>query len=105
MRQITAVVVDPNGDSRVCDIDVDFKMYQSLVEGYIEGVFGPGFVMYVNEEGMYTQPFNPFASAFVKERSGRDVTLFGTVVILGPGDGCGNDTSVQQDTIDYYKEH
>lgn len=105
MGQITAVVVDPGGDAWVCSLEDDFRVYQDLVGGHIEGVFGPGFVMYVNEEGMYDLPHNASASAFVKARSGRDVALFGTVVILGPGDGCGNDTSVQQDTIDYYKEH
>lgn len=108
MRQITAVVVDPSGDVQVREIEDDFKTYQSLVGGYIEGVFGDGYTMYLNEEGAITGlPLNKKASGFVGHRSalGKGVSLFGTVVILGPSDSEGNDTNVQQDIIDHFKEN
>jgi len=70
-------------------------------------VFGGVATMYVNEEGLLKNlPINPRATAFADHMLGhRGILLVGTALILGPGDGDGNDTPVRQAVVDYFKEN
>lgn len=103
--QIEAVVVETSGEVKKVTLDGSLKSYQEIVGGYIEGVFGPDYVMYVNEEGLlHGLEYNPAASIFAaRHLSTQRVHLVGPVLIVGPGDSEGNDTSVHQSTLDYYE--
>jgi len=106
MAKIRAVIVDPDGTVRDTEIDNSLGSFQGVVDGYIEGVFGNVAMMYVNEEGLLKQlPFNPLATLFAQQILGAGVYLHGTALILGPGDGEGNDTPVRQSVVDYFKEN
>ena len=101
-NEIKAVVVDPSTGPRLTTIDGSLKTLQELVGGLIEGVFGPDYTMYVDEEGhLNGLEYNPEASAFARRELGA-AYLVGTAVILGPGDSEGNDTSVHPNTLTYY---
>lgn len=103
--QIEAVVVETSGEVKKVTLDGSLKSYQEIVGGYIEGVFGPDYVMYVNEEGLlHGLEYNRLATDFAARHLGaHSVYLVGPAVILGPGDREGNDTSVHQNTLDYYE--
>lgn len=102
---IEAVVVQTNGEARKVTLDGTLESYQKVVGGYIEGVFGDDFVMYVNEEGhLLGMEFNRAATEFATHfLGGRGVYLVGPALIVGSGDAEGNDTNVHQSTLDYYE--
>lgn len=101
--EIEAVVVQPDGEVSKALVN-GLQSYQQVVGGYIEGVFGPDFVMYVNEEGLLKGlPYNESASLFASRAFNHPVHLVGPVVIVGVGDSEGNDTSVHQSVMDYYQ--
>jgi hypothetical protein len=103
MATIPAVIVDPDGTVRTTEIENSLGSYQAVVGGYIEGVFGREATIYVNEEGMFRSlPFNPLATLFAVSVLGLPgMRLFGTALILGPGDGEGNDTPVRPIAVEY----
>lgn len=103
MALITVVIVDPDGVARKTKIENSLGSFQSVVGGYIEGVFGTVATIYVNEEGLLRGlPHNPLATSLANDILGAGVSLHGTALIVGPGDGEGNDTSVRQTVVDYY---
>jgi len=104
MATIRAVIVDPDGTVRDTEIESSLGSYQSIVGGYIEGVFGNVATIYVNEEGLLQSlPFNPLATLFANRVLGHHgMQLFGTALILGTGDGEGNDTPVRPAVVDYF---
>ena len=98
----TAVIVAPGEPPRKALLEDHLKVYQDVVGGYIEGLSGNDFLMYVNEDGyMMELPFNGPATLFARTRS-QGVTLVGTALILGPPDGQGNPTSVRQSVLNYF---
>lgn len=103
MATIKAVVVDPDGTARLAEIENSLGGFQAVVGGYIEGVFGEEATVYVDEEGLLKHlPMNPLATLFAQRVLGAGVVLHGTVLILGPGDGEGNDTAVRQTVVDHF---
>ena len=103
MASIKAVIVHPDGTVQNTEIANDYKSFQAVVGGYIEGVLGSTATMYVNEEGLLRAlPANPIATQFAQFILGRNVILYGTALILGPPDGEGNDTPVRQTVVDYF---
>ena len=103
-NEITAVVVQPNGDVSKVTLDGSLLSFQEIVGGYIEGVFNPDYVAYVNEEGLIRGlPYNEAATDFISRGFIYRLHLVGPVVIVGAGDSEGNDTSVHQSTLDYYQ--
>ena len=104
MATIQAVIVDPDGTFRTTEIESELGSYQAVVGGYIEGVFGGEATVYVNEEGLLMRlPFNPSATLFANDVLGYlGMRLFGTALILGPGDGEGNDTPVRPTVVEYF---
>lgn len=106
MATIKAVIVHPDGTVENTEIEHDYKSYQAVVGGYIEGVIGSTATMYVNEEGLLMGlPPNPLATLFAQRILDRSVVLVGTALILGPGDSEGNDTDVRPAVVDYFKEN
>ena len=104
MATIPAVIVDTDGTVRTTEIENDLGSYQAVVGGYIEGVFSNVATIYVNEEGLLVGlPFNPVATLFaISVLKHLGMRLFGTVLILGPGDGEGNDTPVRPTVVEYF---
>jgi hypothetical protein len=104
---IQVVIIDPDGTTRNTEIEHSLGSFQAVVGGYIEGVFGRGATMYVNEEGLLQRLTpNPRATSFAERVMGRSgIFLVGTALIVGPGDGEGNDTPVRQAVVDYFKEN
>lgn len=72
----------------------DLAAWQHLVGGYIEGIHGPGWSAYVNEEGRLDElPPNAAASIFVRDHGALGYgVLVGPVVLFGPADEDGNET-------------
>ena len=107
MASIKAVIVQPDGTVQNTEIENDLSGFQAAVGGYIQGVFGNVATMYVDEEGLLKRlPFNPRATIFAIRILGFDgIQLFGPVLILGTGDGEGNDTDVRPAVVDYFKEN
>lgn len=100
---LRAVIVDPDGTIRDTEIENSLASFQSIVGGYIEGVFGDKATIYVNEEGLLEHlPPNLFATLFAEYFIGRRVLLVGTALILGPPDSEGNDTGVRPIVADYF---
>lgn len=104
MAVISAVVVETDGTVKKVEIEnSDLKAYQSIVGGYIEGVFGPEATLYVNEEGLIQSlPFNRSATMFANRFIAGGHALFGPALIVGSADGEGNDTHVHENVVSYY---
>jgi hypothetical protein len=104
MATIKVVIVDPYGVVRHTDIEDSLESFQSVVEGYIQPVYGPDVVIYMNEDGIqHDLPFNPHASMFATQVLGRrGMRLFGTALFVGPDDGEGGDTDVRPAVVDYF---
>jgi|SRR5262245_6985500 len=103
MATIQAVIVDPDGTVKHTEIEYSLESFQKVVGGYIEGVFGPVAIVYVDEEGLLKRlPANPVATKFAQEILGAGVWLHGTALILGTGDREGNDTPVRPEVVDYF---
>lgn len=97
MSTVKAVIVRPDGVMSYGDIDASLDNLQSIVGGYIEGIGGPNFFAYCNEEGkLKGLPINPIAT----EVAGftHDI-LCGPVVFFGPTDDEGNETDVPADVF------
>lgn len=103
MATIRAVIIPPDGNVVATEIESDLRAFQGVVGGYIEGVYGRVATIYVNEEGLLLGlPPNPLATLFAQRILGAGVVLVGTALIVGPGDGEGNDTPVRQSVVDYF---
>lgn len=103
MATLNAVIVDPDGTVRKTQIENTLDAFQAVVGGYIEGVFGENCTIYVNEEGiLQSLPYNQSATLFAARFCGLDRLLFGTALIVGPGDSEGTDTDVHESVISYY---
>lgn len=106
MATIQALIVDPDGTFRETEIENELGAFQAVVGGYIEGVFGNVATIYVNEEGLLMHlPFNLLATHFARRVLQQPVDLVGTALIVGPGDGDGNDTDVRPTVVGYFKEN
>ena len=108
MATIKAVIVDSYGTTRNVEIENTLGAFQaSIGGGYIEGVFGKGATVYVDEEGLLKRlPLNARATAFAQRiLEDRGVRLYGTALIVGPGDGDGNDTDVRPSVVGYFEEN
>lgn len=106
MATMKVLIVDPDGTVRSTEIENNLAGFQAVVGGYIEGVFGNVATIYVNEEGLLRSlPFNPLATLFANGVLGHLGTrLFGTALIVGPGDGEGNDTDVRPAVVGYFQK-
>ena len=94
---LTAVVVRPDETVEKIEMDYTLEAMQSIVDGYIEPVFGPDFTVYVNEEGSFIGlPMNTRISEIVGQ------PLMGTALILGPPDPTGLDTNVVDRIVHHY---
>lgn len=99
-----ALIVTPEGERRVEDIDPGLDTLQGLVGGYIEAAPTDGSVtVYVNEEGKLTGlPYNEVGTALYYKlapfMAGQDV-LVGTIVIVGPVDDEGYDTDLPDEIL------
>lgn len=103
MAQIDVVIVEPSGVAYETQIENDFRAFQKVVGGYIQGVFGEECVVYVNEEGLLQSlPYNREATLFADKFVAEGHALFGTALIVGPADGEGNDTNVRKSVLNYY---
>ena len=104
MATTRVLIVDPDGTVRHTEIESSLGSYQAVVDGYIEGVFGNVATIYVNEEGLLKSlPFNPLATLFAQRILGHPgIQLFGVALVMGPGDGEGNDTPVRPAVVDYF---
>ena len=105
-QKLKAVIVDPDGTSRSTEIENNLGGFRAAIGGgYIEGVFGREATMYVDEEGLLKSlPHNPLATLFAQRVLGMGVHLFGTALILGPGDGEGNDTDVRPFVVEHFQK-
>lgn len=100
MARITVVIVDPDGSARKTKIENTLGAFQSIVDGYIEGVFDPDFTVYLNEDGMGLRlPVNQR----ITEHLDWPRSLLGTALIVGPSDEEGYDTDVPDHIISYYE--
>lgn len=104
MATLRAVIIDSDGTHRVTDVENSLGGFQAAIGGgYIEGVFGGVATIYVDEEGLLKSlPYNPLATLFAQRFLGVGVVLHGTALIVGPGDGEGNDTEVRQTVVEYF---
>lgn len=103
MATIKALIIEPDGTSRVTEIENELASFQAIVGGYIEVVMSGMASIYVNEEGLIlNQPFNPLATLFAYRVLGLNSPLHGPALIVGPPDSNGNDTHVHQSVIDSF---
>lgn len=97
---ITVLVVQPDSTVQIREADVDLAFTQELVGGYFEHVtLARDLGMYVNEEGrMEGLAHNATASrlywAARNLQPSEHWDIRGPVVLVGPPDEAGNDTSV-----------
>lgn len=99
MATIRAVIVTPDGVIRLTDIDNELSAFQQVVGGYIEGVYGEDFTVYVNEEGLLQRlPINRYVTALPEIPP----VLVGTALIVGAADEEGYDTDVPDHIIKHY---
>ena len=94
---ITVLVV-PDDESlpiKTVDIDGSLASFQLLVGGDIEGIGGPGWAAYVDEEGRIKhRPVNHRASYMARMLGWREEYLCGTTVFIGEADNDGYETDV-----------
>jgi hypothetical protein len=103
MATLKAVLVTPGETIQAIEIEDNLRTRQTLVGGYIQGVFGRGALIYVDEEGLLKNlSYNSPATIFAQQYMRVPVELFGTALILGPSDNEGNDTSVLPDVLTYF---
>lgn len=110
MTTISALLFDVDGTVKKIDLDnLSLRQSQELVGGYIEAISGPEWVAYVDEDGKRKGlPLNVKADRFVHTQ-GWTAGIFGPfsdyivgpVLIVGPTDEEGFDTSVHQSVIDW----
>jgi hypothetical protein len=104
--KLKVVIVDPDGTHRSTEIENSLGGFQAAIGGgYIEGVFGREATVYVDEEGLLKNlPLNPLATLFAQRVLGMGVHLCGPALIVGPGDGEGNDTDVRPSVVEYFQK-
>jgi hypothetical protein len=93
---IKVMVIPPVGQVYTTDIAQNLPSLQKLVGGYIEAVILRGATLYLNEEGkILGLPLNEQATFFARTMGwlALDV-LCGTVVVCGPPDDKGENTSL-----------
>lgn len=105
-QKLKAVIVEPDGTHRSTEIDNTLGAFQAAIGGgYIQGVFGADATMYVDEEGLLKHlPLNALATEFAQHVLGAGVVLCGPALILGPGDGEGNDTDVRPSVVEHFQK-
>lgn len=93
---VKGLVVHPDGECEVRGFD-GLADYQAAVGGFIEGIYGPGWSGFANEEGLLEGlPYNELASAMAALFGWAGEGLVGPVVFLGPVDGKGGETDVPE---------
>ncbi len=98
---ITVIKVNTDSTTETLQIEPKLDNFQALLDGgWLEGIYGPGWMAYLDEEGKFKGlPVNvaatKLATAAGWRGAGYDV-LCGPVLFLGPGDANGEDTSVTE---------
>ena len=100
---IKALTIRTDGTFSAGTIDGKLKSLQTIVGGYIESVGSRDVTIFINEEGkLEGLPINHLATVLwwvvCPHMAGQDV-LLGDVVVLGPVDANGDETSVTEDTL------
>lgn len=98
MSAFRALIISPDGTVADQEWDVNDKSLlpalQEAVDGLVDVVaFAEDLDMWVNDEGLYTQPLNPIAGFLVSVLGagrGFQPYWFGTVVFTGGADRDGN---------------
>ena len=112
-RIIRAVIVpaDSEQPARIEDISPTLGVLQHLVGGWLEAIAGDGWTAFINEEGKLNMlPVNEAGNRILAvlnwESVGRDVVV-GPLLIVGPADENGFETSVSDDVLgkilDWYR--
>lgn len=106
LPEITVLLVPADGPVQARQIEPTLEVLQALVGGPIELIdLGHGLYAYVNEEGKLDGlRVNHAANEIARQRNAAayrwgDV-LVGSMVIVGPIDGEGDDTSVPSDVVE-----
>ena len=98
----TALFIQPNGTADLIRCG-DYQDIRFLVGGDLEGIYGPGWTAYCDEDGKRKNlPFNESATQ-VAVRGGWDCfdVLRGNVLFVGAPTPNGDDTNVPSDLIHY----
>lgn len=104
---LNALIINTDGTFSVQEIDGKLATLQGLVGGWIEAVHpNRDTTLFVNEEGKLSgQPLNELATllwwALDNDAVDQDF-LVGPVVVLGPVDANGDETSVHTDTLNKF---
>lgn len=116
---VNAIIITEDGNAEIKYLTCDLETLQGIVGGPIEALSPTGYAgyrwfAYINGEGkMQGLPVNDAANEIATMlgwagRLGGDF-LVGPVVIVGPGDAGGNDTSVEDNVIElvteFYRRH
>jgi len=102
-----ALAIEPDGGCAVHELveDTELRQLQALVDGYIEGIYGPGWVGFVNEEGLIKNlDQNVVGTNLAMEcdwYGGLPLGEFlrGTIVFLGEPNEEGESTDVSPDML------
>lgn len=92
---VTGLKLDTEGNFTIIDITAGLKPLQEAVDGTICGMsFGRTLYAYGNDEALYEQPLNPFATKLYTHFWGEYVQpIHGNVVFTGGVDDEGYDVS------------
>ena len=99
---IKALVLNPGEPAKLVEIDRTLAAYQAIVGGYIEAValkVTDEATAYINEEGKLDHRIEGNATATSLARLSPGDWIAGPMLILGPCDDEGNDTSVTPEII------
>lgn len=86
MTQIEALIIDPDGDTRIEIIDSSWQSIKNLIDGWLEAVGGVlgEWIAYGDEEGrLKLLDPNPRAAALIVAAGGTPVPVVGRVVFVG----------------------
>lgn len=114
-RVIDVLVITPGDATAVRQtIDLDLSALQGLVGGYLEAISFDRTLgaVYINEEGkLRGLPYNAVGDLFVTtalDRVGRTLIggdmIVGPIVVVGPPDSEGDETSVTEAAVDLCRE-
>lgn len=95
-------VIETDGSSRIEEVD-GYLGFRKLIDGYLEVIRLPraGLSAFIDEQGkIHGKEFNPVASMMALaggfEYQASDYGIVGTMVIIGPTDENGDETSVPE---------
>lgn len=104
----TAVLIPPSGPVQILDVEeFSLEFMQDCVKGPIEAIGLESATMYLNEEGKIVDPPlppNDIATRLLHEAGGIPWdTVLGNVIIVGPPDDDGDDTSLSTEWVQFLK--